>query len=370
MRHPAIGILLLVLAGGCGPAGGPLAAPAEPGSPDETLAAPPSEPGPRLGPILQGRAARVARPGPGRTFSAPAESAREFLARHQRADGGWSDDTPGAAAEANPPPADPGLTGIVLLAFLHGGYTNRGRHPFAKVVSRGLAHLKGRQAPDGTLGPGAQHGAATAALLTAYAMTGSPLFKGASQRALDRQGQRLLAGELDSDPEAAAFALLCLRLVQEIRASAGDEGRAAPFAADEAAFETLARRGVRAGPSADLRDIVGAYATLCLGPLDEARESLDEWARADAFPPFRGPQDALAAALGRIALQHASFRDQRRWLDVGRATFETLQQRSDPEASNDAALRSPTPIRTTALGVIATDRAWGCLGYSVTPLRR
>ena len=48
---------------------------------------------------------------------------------------------------------DPGVTGLALCAFLGAGYTNRGKHPFAKVVSSGLRYLKNIQDPEGCFGP-------------------------------------------------------------------------------------------------------------------------------------------------------------------------------------------------------------------------
>jgi hypothetical protein len=40
-----------------------------------------------------------------------------------------------------------------VLAFLGAGYTNRGSHPHAKVVSKGVRFLKNFQDPEGCFGP-------------------------------------------------------------------------------------------------------------------------------------------------------------------------------------------------------------------------
>ncbi len=114
-----------------------------------------------------------------------------WLATQQHADGGWDDSGYGLEFRSD----DPGLTGHVLLTYLAGRYTNRGRHPYAKVVARGLRYLKQHQGPDGWFGPTpregdpwsrdlAHHGPALAAMVEAYAQTHSPIFKGSAKRGL------------------------------------------------------------------------------------------------------------------------------------------------------------------------------------------
>jgi hypothetical protein len=130
------------------------------------------------------------------------DDALKWLAAHQSADGGWE----GAGFNlwcdgkrvAGPGPDglgkagnDPGLTGLALLAFLGAGYTNRGDHPFAKVVGNGLRYLKNVQDPEGCFGPRANqhyvynHAIAALAMVEAYGMTGSAIYKGPAQKALD-----------------------------------------------------------------------------------------------------------------------------------------------------------------------------------------
>ena len=69
-----------------------------------------------------------------------------------------------------------GVTGLALCAFLGAGYTNRGKHPFAKVVSKGLRYLKNVQDAEGCFGPRSahymyNHACAALAMVEAYGMT-------------------------------------------------------------------------------------------------------------------------------------------------------------------------------------------------------
>ena len=105
-----------------------------------------------------------------------------YLAHTQTEDGSWP---------AGKPHMRVGVTGLAVLAFLEAGYTNRGKHPFAKVVSKGLRYLKNQQDVEGCFGKRDHmhynyvHAAAAMAMVTAYGETGSPIFKGSAQRALD-----------------------------------------------------------------------------------------------------------------------------------------------------------------------------------------
>ena len=129
------------------------------------------------------------------------EDALKWLAAHQSPGGQWEaagftrwcDGRPAAGGPDGAGKAhyDVGVTGLALCAFLGAGYTNRGRHPFAKTVSRGLRYLKNVQDAEGCFGPRAtqhyiyNHATASLAMVEAYGMTGSPLFRGSAQKALD-----------------------------------------------------------------------------------------------------------------------------------------------------------------------------------------
>ena len=102
--------------------------------------------------------------GGGKRARRAVDDALKWLAAHQSPDGGWEaagfnkwcDGKP--ATQAVPTASArrstiPGVTGLALCAFLGAGYTNRGKHPFAKVVSRGLRYLKNVQDAEGCFGP-------------------------------------------------------------------------------------------------------------------------------------------------------------------------------------------------------------------------
>ncbi|MDA1195494.1 MAG: hypothetical protein O2894_09965, partial [Planctomycetota bacterium] len=136
-------------------------------------------------------------------FEDAADDALRWLAVHQSSSGAWSAaafdrwcdgkarEPSGEDVGRGSPELDVGVTGLALSAFLGAGYTNRGQHPFASVVSRGLRFLKNAQDPLGAFAPRAsphplrQHVWAALAMIEAYGMTGSPIFQGSAQRSLD-----------------------------------------------------------------------------------------------------------------------------------------------------------------------------------------
>lgn len=136
-----------------------------------------------------------------RTFDDGVLRCSNWLSAHQAPSGCWDNGIAQALCHGRrmrcvPLRADPeqvgnaGLTGLSLLAFLGAGYTNRGKHPFARNVSLGLRHLKNLQRPDGAFpapdgwDEATAHGFAALAMVEAYGRTGSPIFKGSAQRAL------------------------------------------------------------------------------------------------------------------------------------------------------------------------------------------
>ena len=131
----------------------------------------------------------------------PVLHALRWLAAHQALDGHWSAATYGRSCEgqedASVPPStgtlvghDVGATSLVLLAYLGAGYTNRGKHEFSRVVHRGLRWLVASVAEDGRLRDEAgrfaawDHVVGTLALVEAYGMTESPLWRPSAARAL------------------------------------------------------------------------------------------------------------------------------------------------------------------------------------------
>ena len=129
------------------------------------------------------------------------EHALRWLTAHQSADGGWEAAGWNAWCDGGrvvadleglgKRPYDVGVTGLALLAFLGAGYADRGSHPFAEVVGRGLRSLTKVQDAEGCFGPRASgnyvynHAIAALAMLEAYGMTGSLKWRVSAQKALD-----------------------------------------------------------------------------------------------------------------------------------------------------------------------------------------
>ncbi len=199
-------------------------------------------------------------------FDDAVDDALRWLAAHQSSNGGWEaagfnqwcDGKPVGDASKRPDGLgkalyDPGVTGLALCAFLGAGYTNRGKHPFAKVVSRGLRYLKNIQDPEGCFGPRStqqyiyNHATAALAMVEAYGMTGSPIFKGSAQRCLDfialarnpyfawRYG--IKPG--DNDTSVSGWMMMALKSAQLINGDSVKRGKPAPLTIDESAFDGL-----------------------------------------------------------------------------------------------------------------------------------
>ncbi|MEN8150081.1 MAG: prenyltransferase/squalene oxidase repeat-containing protein [Planctomycetota bacterium] len=152
-------------------------------------------------PFVGGRTSRI--PPPDAKPLPPAGSVRDvidrglaWLAAHQHADGHWDCDgwmKPaglGAGAGAGHAPFDAGVTGLALLAFLGDGQTHKnGNHK--ATVKAGLRYLKQLQDPEGCFGLRTSqrfvyhHAICTLAMIEAYALTESPVFKRSAQLATD-----------------------------------------------------------------------------------------------------------------------------------------------------------------------------------------
>ena len=218
------------------------------------------------GGAFRGRGGTRSKVGSGRAAATGVEDALRWLAAHQSPNGSWEaagfgqwcDGKPVSDRSKQPDGSgkklyDPGVTGLALCAFLGGGYTNRGKHPFAQVISRGLRYLKNIQDPEGCFGPRTtqqyiyNHAIASLAMVEAYGMTGSPIFKSSAQRALDyialarnpyfawRYG--IKPG--DNDTAVSGWMMMALKSAQLINADSLKRGRAAPLVVDEQAFMGL-----------------------------------------------------------------------------------------------------------------------------------
>ncbi len=199
--------------------------------------------------------------GGGLTAATAVKDAHRWLAAHQSPNGGWEaagfprwcDGKPIRQGPDGEGKAlyDAGVTGLALCALLGAGYTNRGRHPFAKVVAKGLRYLKNVQDNEGCFGPRTSqhyvynHATAALAMVEAYGMTGSPIFKGSAQKALDfialsrnpyfawRYGVK----PGDNDTSVTGWMMMALKSAQLINKDATRRGKPAPLTIDEAAFD-------------------------------------------------------------------------------------------------------------------------------------
>jgi biopolymer transport protein ExbD len=216
----------------------------------------------------RGGARNLRAAGSGRATAAEqaVEKALRWLAAHQSPDGGWSAEGFGAWCDGKeasgtrpegPGKAlyDTGVTGLALCAFLGAGYTNRGSHEFAKVVSKGLRYLKNVQDAEGCFGPRTSqrysynHAIATLAMVEAYGMTESSIFKGPAAKGLDfvaimrnpDSAWRYGVKPGDSDTSVTGWMMMALKSAALVNADSVKQGKPPPLAIDVEGFT-----GVRA----------------------------------------------------------------------------------------------------------------------------
>ena len=244
------------------------------------------------------------------------EDALRWLAAHQSPHGGWEAagfvnwcDLAPADKSRRPDGAgksmyDAGVTGLALCAFLGAGYTNRGDHAFAKTLSRGLRYLKNIQDPEGCFGPRStqqyiyNHATAALAMVEAYGMTGSPIFKGPAQRALEfialtrnpyfawRYG--IKPG--DNDTSVTGWMMMAIKSAKMVNAHAVKRGRAAPLSIDEDAF-----KGIR-----EWLDKVTDPHTGRVGYLTRGTGPARPHELLDAFPADKSESMTAAGVLARV----------------------------------------------------------------------
>jgi hypothetical protein len=190
------------------------------------------------------------------------EHALAWLAAHQSPDGGWEAAGFDRWCDGRPAPEggrpdglgaatnDVGVTGLALLGA---GYTNRGQHPFARVVSRGLRYLRNVQDPEGCFGPRTSghhiysHATSALAMVEAYGMTGSTIWKAPAQRALDfiaiarnpYLAWRYGVKPGDNDLSVSGWMMMALKSARLVNEDAAARGQPVPFQLDLDAFDGL-----------------------------------------------------------------------------------------------------------------------------------
>jgi len=203
--------------------------------------------------------------GGGKKADDAVEDALKWLAAHQSPDGGWEcegwrkwcDKKPSSEGEslegAGKANYDVGVTGMALLAFLGAGYTNRSEGPFGKVVGDGLKYLRNVQDAEGCFGNRStghyvyNHAIASLAMVEAYGMTGSSIYKSPTQKALDfiaitrnpyfawRYGVK----PGDNDTSVTGWMMMALKSAKLINASDVKSGKTPSLTYDEEAFDGI-----------------------------------------------------------------------------------------------------------------------------------
>ncbi|MEZ6006730.1 MAG: hypothetical protein R3F05_03025 [Planctomycetota bacterium] len=244
------------------------------------------------------------------------EHALSWLAAHQAGGGGWDAatfhewcDLERAASESPADGAgkrmyDVGVSGLALCAFLGAGYTNRGDHEFARTVSRGLKYLKDVQDPEGCFGPRLtqqyiyNHAVSALAMVEAYGMTGSPIFKGSAQRALDFAALarnpdlawRYGIQPGDNDTSVTGSMMLTFGSARLVNAHARAQGSPEPLAVDGSAIA-----GIRSWVES-----VTDPATGRVGYLMRGKGPARPHDQLDRFPAEKSESMTSVAMLARI----------------------------------------------------------------------
>ncbi len=202
--------------------------------------------------------------GGGKKSDDAVEHALRWLKAHQSPEGQWECEGFPRWCERQPASGsgpdgkgkaqyDVGVTGLALLAFLGAGYTNRSEGPFGKVVGDGLRYLKNVQDAEGCFGNRStghfvyNHAIASLAMVEAYGMTGSAIYKSPAQKALDfiaisrnpyfawRYGVK----PGDNDTSVTGWMMMALKSAKLINAADEKAGKPPSLSLDVDAFEGI-----------------------------------------------------------------------------------------------------------------------------------
>ncbi len=299
------------------------------------------------------------------TYDSPVEEVLGYLASKQRHDGGWDKrDLPAGA-----PSDDPALTALVLQALLHAGYTNRGKHPFSTVISRGIRHLRKRQTAHGrfeTLDAGntwLMQLLVTRALVDIYEMTGSPIFKRNAVPAVRYLQDGLRNEAIDGTLEDALVVAILLTC-RQVDARQRKHGRKTVFDFDESLVkDPLNRRDPGPEPKGLERARWGlrvlAFARAEDFPSEHTAFEVRTKAVAFGWPEdTRGPTDPRAAALEAYVLLARGRRETYPWRMAAYDVLLKASRRNDAPKGKGLRwwpARDPEPL--IGLGEVART-AW------------
>ncbi len=286
-----------------------------------------------------------------------------WLATHQREDGSWSaaDAPPGGLSD------DVSATALALSAILSAGYTNRSGGPLGRAVADGLRWLKSVQDEDGYFRPRCCSGSlrhdllATSAMLEAYGMTGSVVWRWPAQRALDAlaadRGRWMPASFPVSDDAVEAFGwgVCAVESAQLIDAADKVAGRAATIEFDATilgdARDRLAAMREAGAATTQTAIAIRAYLTRMLGSGPEDLRALERdllllasQRGEDPGPDLTAPAVRLATLAARVAGE-SEARD--RWV----ARTEAWVKAADRKLQTGA-------VEATAYGFLVESVLW------------
>jgi hypothetical protein len=237
---------------------------------------------------------------------------------------------------------DVATTAMAMLAFLGAGYTNRGDHPFAMIVSRATRRLKAAQRANGRFGDDARsHAWATLAMIEIYGMTESPIFKGSAVSALEALPFVL---DVADDPLTLAAAACAWKSAALIEGDFLSRQRAAPWTTDTRAWDAAVAALARID---DGRDAVAAAASVAAQVLraDEPRVLAS---RAASLAPPDGRESPAYAWLGTLACFRTGGDA---WKEWNRALTDTVAAaRAGPPCCLGGRVEA-TALRTMSLEV-------------------